>query len=71
MPLTDAQRRANGQSRLVVWLPAATVTKLDDICAESGYSRADMVETMIETDHETLLANRRAYQIGEMARGKL
>lgn len=60
MALTDAQRRAKGLYRLVTWQEKSTVEKLDEICRESGYSRAEMIETMILVDYESLMANRKA-----------
>ena len=61
MPIKDAQRRGNGLRRLTLWLRPEVVAKLDEICEESGYSRGEMIETMVEVDHESLVKNRRAF----------
>ena len=64
MPITADQRRAKGYRRVELLLHRDDVAKLDEICAESGYSRADIVETMIQTDYETLVEARRAFADG-------
>lgn len=48
MSQTSAQRRARGLRRLEIWLPAEYVAKLDAICEDSGYSRVEVVEGLID-----------------------
>jgi metal-responsive CopG/Arc/MetJ family transcriptional regulator len=48
MSQTSAERRARGLRRLEVWLPADYVRKLDAISDASGYSRAEIIESMID-----------------------
>lgn len=47
---SNAQRRARGLHRLVLWLPKDYITKLDALCEDSGYSRADIIEGMIDCE---------------------
>ncbi len=51
MPQTKEQRRASGKVRVELWLPAETVARLDEITAESGYTRAEQVESMIDGEY--------------------
>ncbi len=51
MPQSKAERRAAGRKRVEIWLPEATVVRLDEICAESGYTRGEPVESMIDGEH--------------------
>jgi len=39
---------------ITVTLPVDTLTKLDALCAASGYSRSEQIEGMIDADYETL-----------------
>jgi hypothetical protein len=52
MPQSKAERRAAGRKRVELWLPEATVERLDEICAESGYTRGEQVESMIDEYEE-------------------
>jgi hypothetical protein len=52
--LSYADRVARGQRRIEVWLPADVAEMLDEICESGGYSRPEMVEQMIRSDHATL-----------------
>lgn len=49
---TEAQYRARGLHRLVLRLRAEVVSALDENCEQSGYSRAELVETYILRDRE-------------------
>jgi len=55
---SSAARRARGLHRLEVWLPAEIVRKLDDLAEDSGYSRAELLETMIELEWQEMQAAR-------------
>lgn len=47
-----ASRRARGLKRLDAWLSARTIQRLDELAEDSGYSRAAMVEAMIDAEWE-------------------
>lgn len=47
---TKAQRRAAGRARVEVWLPIEWLEKLDALCDESGFSRAEIIIGMIEAE---------------------
>lgn len=49
---TEAEYRANGLRRLSVRIPAEALARLDEICEESGYSRGEQVQAMIDGDYE-------------------
>jgi metal-responsive CopG/Arc/MetJ family transcriptional regulator len=49
---TEAEYRANGLRRLSVRIPAEALARLDDICEESGYSRGEQIQAMIDGDYE-------------------
>jgi hypothetical protein len=49
---TSAQRRARGLQRLEIWLDAKLVRTLDQICEDSGYTRADVIRGYIESEAE-------------------
>lgn len=57
--LSYAERVELGQRRLEAWLPAETMVQLDEICEVSGYSRPEIVATMIEMDHATRKQSRK------------
>lgn len=52
MPQSDADRIAAGKRRVVLWLHVETVQRLDEICAESGYTRPEQVASMIDGEYE-------------------
>lgn len=49
---TEAEYRANGLRVLKVRIPAAYLAKLDAICEDSGFSRADQLMGMIDSETE-------------------
>ncbi len=55
---TNAHRRSRGLRRVAVWLPVEVVAHLDAICESSGYSRAEILETLILCDYESLVEAR-------------
>lgn len=57
--LSYADRVAAGQRRLEVWLSAETAAKLDELVESSGYTRPELLESMIELDHASLVKARR------------
>lgn len=61
MPLTDAQRRAKGQWRLVCWLPREYQRKVEQLCEWSGFARDDLLMGLIdgELDARRLLGGKR------------
>lgn len=57
--VTEAQHRAAGLHALKVRLPAAYVAKLDALCEDSGYSRAEQIMGMIDGEAAELARLRR------------
>lgn len=51
--VTNASRRERGLRRLEVWLPDWVVERLDEICNECGWSRAEVVRDMITSESES------------------
>lgn len=51
--LTDKQREVNGWGRLSLRLPTKTLEKLTALAKESGYTRSQLIETMIELDYKS------------------
>lgn len=49
-------RAARGQVRGALRMPATAWAHLDAICSSSGYSRSEIVETLIEQDWESIVA---------------
>lgn len=58
--VTNASRRHRGLKRLEVWLPAEVEAKLAALCADSGYSRSDMVLAMIDVDYDSMIVAKTA-----------
>lgn len=52
MPQSNQARAAKGLVRVSVWLPKTVVEHLDELSEDSGYSRTEMIEAMIEADYE-------------------
>lgn len=52
--LTDAQRSANGWGRLSLRLRTKTLDKLDALAESSGYTKSQLIETMIALDYASL-----------------
>lgn len=50
--MTHAERRSKGWRRLEVMLDERTMGRLEEICEESGYSKAEQVRAMIDGDYE-------------------
>lgn len=57
---SEAERRARGLRRVVVRLPAEYVARLDAICEDSGYTRAEQLMGMIDGDWESLQQSKAA-----------
>lgn len=51
--VTNKSRRERGLRRLEVWVTEEHVKKLDQLCAENGWSRREQVEEMIDRDAST------------------
>lgn len=50
--MSHAARRMKGWRRLEVMLDERTMGRLEEICEESGYSKAEQVRAMIDGDYE-------------------
>ncbi len=50
---SNAERKARGLVRWSGgWFDFATIKKLDEMCADSGYSRIEQVEAMIDAEYD-------------------
>lgn len=53
--VTNASRQARGLRRITLWIPEEYLAKLDAICADSGYTRAEQVLGMIDADYDSMV----------------
>jgi hypothetical protein len=49
---SDAARRARGLRVLKAWLPEASLRKLDELAEDSAFSRAEMVDALIDYEYD-------------------
>jgi hypothetical protein len=49
---SDAARRARGLRVLKAWLPEESLRKLDELAEDSAFSRAEMVDALIDYEYD-------------------
>jgi hypothetical protein len=50
--LTEARRAELGRVRLHVRIAAASLERLDELCADSGFTRPEQIEALIDCEHD-------------------
>ena len=50
--LTEARRAELGRVRLHVRIAAASLKRLDELCADSGFTRPEQIEALIDCEHD-------------------
>ena len=50
--LTEARRAELGRARLHVRIAAASLKRLDELCADSGFTRPEQIEALIDCESE-------------------
>lgn len=50
--LTEARRAELGRVRLHVRIAAASLERLDALCADSGFTRPEQIEALIDCEHD-------------------